>query len=296
MSKKRSFNHPFVLSAAVFAAFLVFCGPVHAQAGSPFEIVNVDISKPTLSAGGYLESERDFLVTFNREALHVRLIVTKQATGEVVTDYLHPDDAGGTTYALFAKGLQPGTLYTYGITAADGLNPSVTVSSGSQFMTDGAPPSASTAYVPSAASAESPDINADKRLVQNSNGLCASGARIKGSLPAVYYCGADGKRYVFVNDRVYASWYSDFGGVVILTDGDLAKIPLGGNVTYRPGVRMIKITSDPHVYAVERGGVLRLIPDETTALRLYGAAWNKMIDDVPDGFWVNYAIGTPISD
>ena len=31
----------------------------------------------------------------------------------------------------------------------------------------------------------------------------ASGGLIKGSLPAVYYIGADDKRYVFPNDKTY---------------------------------------------------------------------------------------------
>src|SRR5690349_2355361 len=54
---------------------------------------------------------------------------------------------------------------------------------------------------------------------------CESGSLIKGSLPAVYYCGADGKRYVFTNDKAYFTWYADFNGIVIVSDTALGEIP-----------------------------------------------------------------------
>src|SRR5688572_23968188 len=84
---------------------------------------------------------------------------------------------------------------------------------------------------------------------------CVSGTLIKGSMPAVYYCGADGKRYVFTNDKAFMTWYSDFSGIQVLTDAALGEITIGGNVTYRPGKKMIKIQSDPKVYVINRGGV-----------------------------------------
>ncbi|KPJ84969.1 hypothetical protein AMJ57_04875 [Parcubacteria bacterium SG8_24] len=119
---------------------------------------------------------------------------------------------------------------------------------------------------------------------------------IKASSDAVYYHAADGKRYVFPNQKTYQSWFSDFSGVVTVTDTELASLPLGGNVTYRPGIRMIKIVSDPKVYAVARGGVLRWVSSETVARTLYGEAWNTLIDDVSDAFFVNYTMGAPITE
>src|SRR6266576_2699138 len=83
---------------------------------------------------------------------------------------------------------------------------------------------------------------------------CTSGTLIKGSLAAVYYCGADMKRYVFTNDKNYWTWYPDFSGVMNISDSDLASVQIGGNVTYRPGVKMVKIQSDPKVYALSHGG------------------------------------------
>jgi|GEM_PF-2644644 len=123
---------------------------------------------------------------------------------------------------------------------------------------------------------------------------CVPGTLIKGSFAAVYYCGEDGKRYVFPNDKVYFSWYDDFSGVRGVADGELAAILIGGNVTYRPGTRMVKIQSDPTVYAVASGGVLRPIATEAIAAALYGPSWNQQVDDIPDAFFVNYRLGTRV--
>jgi hypothetical protein len=122
-----------------------------------------------------------------------------------------------------------------------------------------------------------------------------SGTLIKGSLPAVYYVGSDGKRYVFPNDKTYFSWYQDFSQVVKVSDAELASYIIGGNATYRPGVRLVKIQSDPKVYAVAHGGVLRWIKTEAAAIALYGVDWNKQIDDISDSFFINYTVGSDIA-
>lgn len=111
------------------------------------------------------------------------------------------------------------------------------------------------------------------------------------SLSAVYYYGKDGFRYVFPNDKTYFTWYSNFNGVKTISDADLGTIQLRGNVTYKPGVKMLKINSDPKTYAVDAGGTLRWVKSEAVAVALYGSSWNKQIDDVPDGFFSNYKQG-----
>lgn len=122
-----------------------------------------------------------------------------------------------------------------------------------------------------------------------------SGDLIKASLPAVYYYGADGKRYVFPNEKTYKTWYADFSTVKTITDAELAAVTIGGNVTYRPGVKMVKITTDPKVYAVSKGGTLRWVSTEALATSLYGANWNQQIDDVPDAFFTNYTVGAQVN-
>ena len=125
----------------------------------------------------------------------------------------------------------------------------------------------------------------------------SAGDLVRGeSYSAVYFYGTDGFRYVFPNDKTYFTWYSNFNNVKWISDADLSKIQIGGNVTYKPGVKMIKINSDPRVYVVGAGGTIRSIGSEAIAKALYGATWNKQIDDVPDGFFSNYKMGTKIDD
>ncbi|MBU1126304.1 MAG: cupredoxin domain-containing protein [Patescibacteria group bacterium] len=124
----------------------------------------------------------------------------------------------------------------------------------------------------------------------------SSGDLIRGqTFSAVYYYGADGQRYVFPNMKTYETWYSNFDDVKWLTDADLAKIQIGGNVTYKPGVKMIKINTDPKTYAVAAGGTLRHVTSEAIAIELYGSNWNQQIHDMPDGFFSNYNVGTAIN-
>lgn len=118
---------------------------------------------------------------------------------------------------------------------------------------------------------------------------------VKASSSAVYYYAADNNRYVFPNAKTYNSWFTDFSGVVTISDEELAQIPLKGNVTYRPGIRMVKIQTNPKVYAVEQGGKLRWIETEALAEELYGQDWYQKIDDVPDAFFVNYQEGEPVA-
>lgn len=123
-----------------------------------------------------------------------------------------------------------------------------------------------------------------------------SGSLIKGeSFRAVYYYSSNGKRYVFPDEKVYKTWYKDFSSVVTISDAELGKIMIGGNVTYRPGVTMVKVESSPNVYVVEKGGVLRWINSETVASALYGSNWNKRIDDIPDFVFANYTVGATVN-
>ncbi len=154
-------------------------------------------------------------------------------------------------------------------------------------------PSSAPQYSPSGASAASPTINDDKGIT-GSSGSCGSGSLIKGSLAAVYYCGADGKRYVFANEKVYFSWYADFSAVTGISDALLASIPIGGNVTYRPGSKLVKIQTDPKTYAVDKNGTLRWVSTEDAARRLYGPNWNRQVEDIPDPFFIDYRLGEKI--
>jgi len=113
---------------------------------------------------------------------------------------------------------------------------------------------------------------------------------------AVYYVGPNGKRYAFPNSNVYHSWYPDFTNITLISADQLADIPLGGAVTYRPGVRLVKLQTDPRVYAVSNGAQLRWITTELVANKLFGVGWAALIDDLSDAFFSHYSIGEPLTE
>lgn len=117
--------------------------------------------------------------------------------------------------------------------------------------------------------------------------------KMAGNTSVYYFDGS--KRFVFPNESTYFSWYSDFSGVVTIEASELQSYPLGGNVTMRAGTKLVKITTDPSVYAVEPNGVLRKIQSEAQAAALYGTDWAKRVVDVPDAFFVNYTIGSALA-
>ena len=65
----------------------------------------------------------------------------------------------------------------------------------------------------------------------------------------------------------------------------------------RPGTKLVKITTDPKVYAVEPGGDLLWVPSEAVAKTLYGDMWAKRVVDVADAFFTNYDVtGEEVSE
>ncbi|MFA5131218.1 MAG: M23 family metallopeptidase [Patescibacteria group bacterium] len=154
-------------------------------------------------------------------------------------------------------------------------------------------------YDAKGASATSPTINADKGLlaVATSTTFCESGSLIRiPEISSVYYCGADGKRYVFPNAQTYSSWYKDFSTVKTISLEEMSKIVLGGNVTYRPGIKLLKTQIDSRVYAVDHNGSLRLMTTPAIAVKYYGLAWAKNVDDIPESFFLNYKVGAPVNN
>ncbi len=122
-----------------------------------------------------------------------------------------------------------------------------------------------------------------------------AGDLIKASGPAVYYYASDSKRYVFPNETTFFSWFADFSSVKTITDAELAAVSIGGNLVLRSGTKLVKITTDPKVYAVAPGGVLRWVESESIATSLYGSAWARRVVDVPDAFFTNYTTGPSLA-
>lgn len=111
---------------------------------------------------------------------------------------------------------------------------------------------------------------------------------------AVYILGLDGDRHAFPTEREFSSWGLSFDDVETVDDRTIAAYDLGVNVTIRPGTFLIKLQTNPKVFAVEPGGVLRWVSTEAVALQLYGADWVSRVVDVSDAFWGNYTVGEDV--
>jgi hypothetical protein len=120
---------------------------------------------------------------------------------------------------------------------------------------------------------------------------------------AVYYLGADNKRYVFPNENTYKTWYinasgkADFKSVTIkvITDAEMSAITRGGTVRFRAGTGILKFSaSDTTMYAVEPNGVLRPIT-EAAAATIYGSAWRDRLFIASPYSFNDYTVGAALA-
>lgn len=112
---------------------------------------------------------------------------------------------------------------------------------------------------------------------------------------AIYFIDQDNRLHAFSDLNTYNSWFSNFDNVQIISAEVFAAIPLGSNVTIRPGTHLIKIQTDPKVYVIEPYGVIRWLTSEQIALDLYGLDWNNKIVDVNPVFFADYQAGSDVS-
>lgn len=107
---------------------------------------------------------------------------------------------------------------------------------------------------------------------------------------AVYYIGGDCRRYVFPSEAVFKTWFPDFYGVAVVTPERIARLPVVGRVSVRPGTMLVKSAGSSTVYAVEPGSHVRPIVSEDVARMIYGAAWASRVIELPDILWRSYTV------
>jgi hypothetical protein len=160
-------------------------------------------------------------------------------------------------------------------------------------------------FVPAAATAAATSVDDDKHLhgISLAFSGCHSGtlitledeaARIPGEDLRLYYCGRDGKRYVFPDAATYLSWFPDPVTPFRLSRKDMAAIPIGGAVTSRPGVQLLRLPYSSSVYVVAAGGTLRRVPDDATAEALYGPGWQDAVIVLSEALLTNYHFGSAL--
>jgi hypothetical protein len=125
----------------------------------------------------------------------------------------------------------------------------------------------------------------------------------------VYYYGSDGKRYVFPSSVELDSWYAPLNAnnvpvhdynsvcnsVLEIPEAQLAQIPLGGNVTKRPGAYSTGIYTDTQRYVVDHYRTLRPV-SQAILDEIYDGPIQEHDFITPDSFFVNYTLASPITD
>jgi hypothetical protein len=111
----------------------------------------------------------------------------------------------------------------------------------------------------------------------------------------VYFVDTDKRRHTFPNEPTYFSYFPSFAGIKTLPLSTLAQIAIGKNVTVRPGTWLVKIQTDPKVYAVEPFGSLRYVSSVDIAINLYGTDWATRILDISPVFFVDYQVDDPLT-
>ena len=125
---------------------------------------------------------------------------------------------------------------------------------------------------------------------------CGSYAPKSDSCHSIYYYGQDGYRHGFTSEAVYRSWFgTSYANVVTISQSEMNAMPIGENVTMRPGSWLVKFMGSSTVYAVEKGGVLRPIANEAAAKAIYGSRWNQSIAELSGSVKGDYTIGKKIA-
>ncbi|NBS67560.1 hypothetical protein EBT31_01415 [bacterium] len=123
---------------------------------------------------------------------------------------------------------------------------------------------------------------------------CGTSPSVNDPCRAVYYYGEDGKRHAFPDESTFKTWYADFDDVIEISASSMASLPLGSNVTYRPGSVLIKFASSAKVYAIEGERTLRHYKTMELLRGDYGWDGEKYIVALPDYLYSSYEIGSVI--
>ncbi len=110
---------------------------------------------------------------------------------------------------------------------------------------------------------------------------------------SVYYFAADGKRYIFPTQETLTSWYGDYGVERIMPLSEMQEIPLGGNVTIKPG-NLLQTPTDFNTYLVTERNVIAPV-DEWVLEAVHGEEYRTQVIDLQNYYFTNYVYGEPIT-
>lgn len=108
---------------------------------------------------------------------------------------------------------------------------------------------------------------------------------------AVYYVDANNVRHLFPSEVVYWSWYEGSWAqqeIEFISQAEFDELKIGDNIIIRAGTNLIRFKNSPKIYAVTPGAALCQIINDNSAVRLYGADWQKRLVTVQNAFENNY--------
>lgn len=107
--------------------------------------------------------------------------------------------------------------------------------------------------------------------------------------PLHYYVGGDGRRHVFQSDAVYYSWYPSANANVSRTMSvqDIASIPLGEPMTYRPGER-VRFRTDMNTYGIGNGKTMWRLPSDQSTVS--GWTWERGVEELDETHFMVYRL------
>lgn len=115
--------------------------------------------------------------------------------------------------------------------------------------------------------------------------------------PAVYIMKADGKKHLFANEPTFWSYYTGAwsnlkqdGSVVFISQvsqADFDFIPIGNNITVKPGSKLIRFSNSPRIYLVYNGNRLKYIAEQLISKK-FGDNWKNTLVTIQGGFENDY--------
>lgn len=133
-------------------------------------------------------------------------------------------------------------------------------------------------------------------------GLCESdlvphphaGDLFQGPSSGIYYFGHDLKRHAFPDEDVFKSWFPTSTHILSVATYQLSAIPLGENVTLRPGT-LVRIIGEILLYVIDVGRKLRVIIPQPLADVLYGPLWELAVIPLNPAALGGYLPGYPLA-
>jgi hypothetical protein len=280
-------NHTYTIAGA-HTAYVRCTDNAGNSAAGPSKTITVstvtDTLAPTVSSivpsTAVQNVPQTYTVTFSDNGVVAGCSIHIEFGGTVQTYPMHWDSRGSTGNATYT--------WTYFSETAPARNYNIYATCTDSFGNIGT--GAATAV--NLAAASTVTVPYAFRLVKLA---CPSGPDVNHPCKAVYYVDSTGTRHAFPNEKVYFSWYTNFNNIAEVGASTMGGMPLGRNVNYRPGTRMVKFTTLNNVYAVGRYGELRWVTSESVASALYGSGWNTKIDDIADTFYTDYTFGADIT-